>query len=379
MIPVSILLGGDIIPTFSNYNLFKDGNIKALIEEKLYSYLLSVDFRVFNLEGPLTDVEKPISKSGPNLIAPSLTINGIKLLQPSIIGLANNHILDQDEQGLFQTMELLSKHDINYIGAGRDLSNASIPVILEKEGIKIGIYACAENEFSIAEEKKAGANPFDPLESPDHIVKLKSNCDFVIVLYHGGKEYYRFPSPNLQKVCRKMSEKGADLIICQHSHCVGSYENYRNSVILYGQGNFLFDRKSDEFWDTSLLVKATFGSKMSIDFIPICKSGNGVAFPSSNSSDSILEAFHKRSDQISDPGFIEAEYEKFCIGKGDYYLSVFAGFGRIPRKINKLLHGKITQQVYSPDKLNMLQNYIECETHRELVLKYLRLKRKRKS
>jgi len=113
------------------------------------------------------------------------------------------------------------------------------PLLVEQDGKKIGIYACAETEFSIAEDNRAGANPFDPLESLDHIADLKSKCDFVIVLYHGGKELYRFPSPYLRKVCRKIVEKGADLVICQHSHCIGAFENYHDSVIVYGQGNFL--------------------------------------------------------------------------------------------------------------------------------------------
>jgi poly-gamma-glutamate capsule biosynthesis protein CapA/YwtB (metallophosphatase superfamily) len=372
MNPITVFIGGDIAPTKSNYSFFAEGNIKALIDDKLLSLLNSADYRIFNLEVPLSDIKNPIRKDGPNLIAPVLTINGIKLLNPTILGLANNHILDQDEQGLYQTIEQLSKHEINYVGAGKDLLNAAKPVIIEKDGIKIGIYACAENEFSIAEENRAGANPFDPLESLDHIVNLKSKCDFVIVLYHGGKEEYRYPSPYLQRVCRKIVEKGANLVICQHSHCVGAYENFNNGVIVYGQGNFLFDLTSNEFWDTSLVVKAVFGDKMSVDFVPICKNGKGVALPESNRVEDILEAFNLRSKQLSIPGFIEAEYEKFCIDNGPFYLSTFAGFGRILRKIDGMLNGTISRQIYSLNKLNTLQNFVECEAHRELFLKYLR-------
>ena len=69
--------------------------------------------------------------------------------------------------------------------------------------MKIGIYACAENEFTIATDTTAGANPFDPFESLDHIQNLKRSCDYVIVLYHGGKEHYRYPSPYLQKFVGK--------------------------------------------------------------------------------------------------------------------------------------------------------------------------------
>jgi poly-gamma-glutamate capsule biosynthesis protein CapA/YwtB (metallophosphatase superfamily) len=375
---ISILIGGDLAPTQSNYSFFGEGNLKAIIDSNLINLLDAADYRIFNLEVPITDTEKPIKKDGPNLISPAQSINGLKALNPSVIGLANNHIMDQDDQGLFNTMELLSANKISFVGAGKDLEYAKGAVILVKDGVKIGIYACAENEFSIAKENKAGANPFDPLESLDHIINLKSLCDFVIVLHHGGKEYYRYPSPDLQKVCRKMAEKGADLVVCQHTHCIGAFENYSDSTIVYGQGNFLFDRQNNEFCATGLLVKATFGAKMAIDFIPVKKNGNGVILAPPIDSESILKEFNERSRQIALPGFIEAEYEKFCVTKGVYYLGISAGFGRVLSKIDRMLNGLITKRIYSLKKLNRLQNFLECEAHRELFLRYINLERNKK-
>jgi hypothetical protein len=117
---------------------------------------------------------------------------------------------------------------------------------------------------------------------------------------------------------------------------------------------------------------------MSVDFIPFCKKGIGIEFPEADMTKSILETFYERSRNIALPGFIETEYEKFCIENGIYYMGAFAGFGRILRKIDSLMHGVLTGQIYSLNKLNMLQNFIECEAHRELFLKYLRVRRKEK-
>lgn len=377
MKPLTVIIGGDIAPTRSNYALFAEGNINSLIDSRLLSIINSADYRVFNLEIPLTDNETPIIKDGPNLIAPASSVNALKLLNPVIFGLANNHIMDQDEQGLFQTLQKLEEGGIRYVGAGRNLKDASKSCIIEKDGLRIGIYACAENEFSIAEEERAGANPFDPLESPDHISDLKSACDFVIVLHHGGKEHYRYPSPGLQKVCRKMAEKGADLVICQHSHCIGAFEKYAGSIIVYGQGNFLFDRRSNEFWNSGLLLKATFGEAMSVDFIPVRKNGNAVTLPGPEDSESILGPFNERSANIIQEGFTDSEYEKYCQTSGLFYLGAFAGLGRIAGKIDRISNGLITRIIYSRRRLNMLQNFIECETHRELVVRLLNIRRKK--
>ena len=195
----------------------------------------------------MVDEQTPIEKFGPNLYAPKITIKGIKGLDPTLLTLANNHILDQGIKGLESTIKLLNENNIPYTGIRKNLHAANIGYTIENSGYKLGIYACAENEFSIATSTQPGANPFDPLESLDHIKALKNECDYVIVLYHGGKEHYRYPSPYLQKVCRKIVEKGADLVVCQHSHCVGSYEKYKSSTIVYGQGNFIFNKYRNEY------------------------------------------------------------------------------------------------------------------------------------
>ena len=373
MTPVTIITAGDLAPTPSNYSYFFSGGIEGVVDRSLLEILAASDYRMFNLEVPLTDLETPIPKDGPALRVPVRAISGIKRLDPSVVTLSNNHIMDQGEQGLLSTMELLSENSISYIGAGKDLAEASHPVILEKGELTIGIYCCAEHEFSIAGKNSAGANPIDLLVSFDHIASLKSRCDFVIVLHHGGKEYYRYPSPDLQRVCRKMVSSGADLVICQHSHCVGSYEKFSEGIIVYGQGNFLFDRHSDEFWNTSLLVKAIFGNKMEVEFIPLSKNGNGVKLADTMCGDAILADFFKRSEEIASEDFVEKKFESYCLENGQYYLATLAGMGKTIRRADKILNRPLTRLIYSRKKLDTIRNHFECETHRELIIKYIQL------
>jgi len=325
--------------------------------------------RIFNLKVPLCDKEEPIAKCGPNLIAPISTVKGIKALNPSLITLANNHILDQGIQGLKSTQDILDRNEIPFVGIGDKLDEASKPYIFQRDGLKIGVYACAEHEFSIVTKNMPGANPFDTLESLDHIVALKAECDYVIVLYHGGKEHYRYPSPYLQKVCRKMVQKGSNLVVCQHSHCIGCYENYQGSTIVYGQGNFLFDHSDSEFGKTGLLIKVSISDKVQIDYIPIVKAGNGVCLADGQATEDVLVSFRKRSDEILKEGFIEQQYRQFAQKNRDSYLRRFSGFGKCLSRIDRrLLNGMLMKKKYNKKQLLAIQNYIECEAHRELVI-----------
>jgi len=372
---MQILIAGDLVPTQSNIALFTVADVRTLLGEELLFLWNSADMRIFNLEAPITDELNPISKCGPNLIAPTSTIKGIKALNPSLITLANNHILDQGVRGLNSTRDILNSNDIPFVGVGDNLTAASKPYILQRDNLKIGVYACAEHEFSIATDTSPGANPFDPLESLDHIQDLKSMCDYVIVLYHGGKEHYRYPSPYLQKVCRKMVQKGADLVVCQHSHCIGCYEKYEGSTIVYGQGNFIFDKHDNEFWNSGLLIKANIGDSIKIDYIPIIKAERGVRLAGENLTESILSAFHERSTDILNEGFVKKQYKKFAEHKFATYIRCFSGLGKWFSRIDRrVLKGTITKKIYDKRRLYAMLNYLECEAHRELIIQGIKSK-----
>jgi poly-gamma-glutamate capsule biosynthesis protein CapA/YwtB (metallophosphatase superfamily) len=348
---MSIIIGADIVPTQSNYDLFARGDTAELIGEGLTELLARADFTIFNLEVPLTDTAQPIDKCGPNLIAPVNTITGLRAINPHFFTLSNNHILDQDEQGLYSTLRILDENNIAHAGAGKNPADAAAPYIFELHGHKIGIYCCAEHEFTIVSDKRAGANPFDPLESLDHIKELKEKADYVVVLHHGGKEHYRYPSPYLQKVCRKMTEKGADLVICQHTHCVGCEERHAGGVIVYGQGNFLFDHSDSEYWQTSLLIH--LNEAMEISYIPVVKRGHTVRLAGGDDARGILGQFERRSEEIKQDGFVERQYGIFTAGMIDYYMRALCG-------ITDLKNAK-------KDRLLMIQNYINCEAHKEII------------
>lgn len=375
------IIGADIVPTESNASLFANADVETLIGKDIKNLLGSANFTIFNLEVPLTDKSTPIKKCGPNLIAPTRTIAGLKAVNPHFFTLANNHILDQGEQGLNSTMSLLDKYGIAYAGAGKDLGEAAKPYIFEQDGKKIGIYCCAEHEFTIATENTPGANPFDPLNSLDHVMELKKQCDYVIVLYHGGKEHYRYPSPNLQKVCRKLVDKGADIVVCQHSHCIGCEEKWHEGTIVYGQGNFLFDAADNEYWNTSLLIELNIGNKLEVSYIPLCKNKYVVQMAGKTEAETILKKFHKRSSDILCENFIQENYSKFAelMGLGYYYRISGKILRLLPiRIINKLTKYRFLKWCYDSKEKTIVENCLECEAHRELFSQFLKDSRKGK-
>ena len=371
---MKLYIGADFVPTDINKRLFEEGHGEALVGKELYEILKQSDLNVFNLEVPLTDAETPIVKFGNNLIAPSKTVYGYKALEPIFLTLANNHSLDQGVEGLTTTLNLLKQHEIAHAGAGANLKEAKEPFIFEKDGVRIGFYLCTENEFTMATCHSMGANPFDVLDSFDEVAALKEQCDYVIVLYHGGKEFYRYPSPMLQRYCHKFVDRGANLVICQHNHCVGSREDYNGGSIIYGQGNFIFNsdfyvNHQDFVKDAMLInVEATKDSFV-VTELPIRRTDNGTRLATEAEAAETLAGYKNRSEEIKDAHFVISNYKAFADTHVKRYLREFLGRSFIIRAINALFGRKLMQLILGPTSYLAIQNYLECEAHHELFLR----------
>ena len=179
-----------------------------------------------------------------------------------------------------------------------------------RHGVRVGVYAVCEQESASATEHRAGANPLDLVNLSDRIREIKTNCDRLIVLYHGGKEGYAYPTPMEQKVCRKIAECGASLVLSQGSHTVGCSERWNNTTIVYGQGSLISGEAQE-----GLLVRYTIGDygADTVGFVPVIGSGNGAAIADEAASAELMEGFQKRSLRVRVEGFVPARFESLGV------------------------------------------------------------------
>lgn len=375
---MEIIIASDLAPTEVNSELFKNDELLNKMDENFKKEWFKADFRIFNLETVLGEKKelKPIKKAGPNIIANSKCIYGVKKLKPDLILLANNHILDYGEKGLDSTLKSLTNNNIKYTGIINSSKEEYKGYILEKENKKIGIYNVCENEFSVATLDTKGANPLIESKVYLEINKMKKEVDYLIVVFHGGKEFYRYPTPNLQRICRAFIDFGAETVIVQHTHCIGAEEKYKNKTILYGQGNFIFynDKYVSEvsFLETALLVKIIIkDNKFQIKYIPIERKNGLVAISDNNN---IIKEFKIRSENIKDNDFIEKQYEEFSKKTINNYLKVLNRKKLFSRLINKFIIHNFYEKIYKENDYISILNVIECEAHRELLIRGLKNK-----
>lgn len=325
---------------------------------------------IANLECALTNCPKPVKKAGPVLYAPDSFAVSLKTWGIDAVSLANNHIRDCGDEGVKSTLEVCHAQGIETFGAGMTEEEATKPLVYEKNGLKVGFLSFAEKEFNYEHAGKAGAVAFDPYESLDAIRELRKDVDAVIVLYHGGIEHYIYPSPLLQKKCRKMVEAGADVVLCQHSHCIGTREHYAGGEILYGQGNSLFGyRKGDDSWNHGLLAKVNVsasGVDVKYDALETMSDGS-VSMAPQNVAEKILDRLEKESAKLEDEHFLAEQWKAFCRKNAPSYLALVLGLGVNANRLNRILRNRLVELFYSRRELNVTHNIIRCDAHREVI------------
>lgn len=329
----------------------------------------SNDFCVANLECAITNSEKPIKKDGPSLRINQEEAKVINQLGVNLVGIANNHIMDFGVEGFKDTVSFLDSAGIKHAGSTIDKSY----FIKDIGHRKVCFYFVSEHQYNYFKSEKVGVNVLNQHNTFNEISNLKKLCDFLIVCFHGGKEYYLYPTPLQQSNCHRFVDSGANLVICQHSHCVGCKEIYKNATIIYGQGNFAFPYSENEHFKTGVIVELTLDveDQSHIELIPIVHREQFVIrYASEKESKDILKKFSQRSLELE---------QKTCEALYDAMISE-CGFDFLYRLFNKSkLYVRLDTSRFFKNRmmkkyvrknqkyLLYLYNYFNCETHVEYI------------
>lgn len=217
------------------------------------SYLKDSDFVVGNLECMCKGNQGENLLKKPRLKTDTNTLDFLKDINLTTATLAHNHIYDNLESGYEKTINKLDELNINHLGAGYSNKEASSPLVIEKDNIKIAYlnYVTSDTNPNIPDGSRLHVNKFDLKNIKSEIKNIKKDVDFIVCLFHwGGRvEKGMYPDYDQPKMAYDIIDSGADLIIGHHSHTLQPYEVYNGKYIFYSLGNFCF---SDTYSDGRL-------------------------------------------------------------------------------------------------------------------------------
>lgn len=372
---LKVLIAGDFFVS-------SDIETKGIVSNDIVNLFNESDLSILNFEAPLKDAldVKPTLKTGPNLFMDSKnSISLLKRLNIQALTLANNHIMDYGEKALEFTLKQLNKNGFNTVGAGKSNKEASQTLYLKKNNITIAVINVGENEWGVAELNKPGMHGFDLIDTVNQIKEAKDKADKVIVIYHGGNEYYKYPRPNLVKTCRFLADQGADLIACHHTHTISGYETYNDVPIFYGLGNFLFTRKSNfksSFSGLVLELNISRLNSITFNIIPVEQDDKTYKLSFHSNQETIFNELNEVNSVISNCLELNDKWVNFSKGVSKSYLSRFSLIGLISndffrKGFTKIgLGSKLLNRYFTRNLLN----YIRCESHREVILEFFKHK-----
>lgn len=248
----TLIATGDVIPArYVNFQTVKKNNFRWPFE-KTADFLKSGDITFINFETPLIK-NRPLTGEGMVFCGDPRNVEGLIFAGVDVANLANNHMGDYSALGINSTVGLLES-------AGILVTGISGPAFKNIKGLGFSFLGYDDVSSKIDEEKIKA-----------EIELARKNSDIVIIAFHWGSEYVSQPSKRQRDLAHLVIDSGADLVIGNHPHWIEPVEIYKDKVITYAHGNFIFDQMWSQKTREGVVGKYTFYDKKLIDaeFLPV--------------------------------------------------------------------------------------------------------------
>ncbi len=277
----------------------------------LRGILSEADIAFANLETPLSDDAR---WSGA-FRTPTSFAEGLAWAGFDVLSLANNHALDAEGEGLFDTMESLRRAGVGTIGAGADLDEARRPFKVEKNGVRVAFLGYSQftnvGSAGFALPDRSGVAPLDPSLIEEDVRRARDEADFVVISFHWGIENSRDIHPAARELAHRVIDQGADIVLGHHPHVPRAIEVYEGGVIAYSLGNLVFGH-NHEYWGDNILVRLVLGldAIRRVEVLPIAGTGDDLARPyvlTGERARAVLDDLRARSAELGTEIGIEGD------------------------------------------------------------------------
>lgn len=262
--PVVMAFGGDVCfhDEYANMHSLRSrgGKIESSLSVDLLAEMKAADILMVNNEFAYSKRGIPLEGKAFAFRSRPENVDLLHEMGVDIVSLANNHVYDWGEDALFDTLDTLKNAEIPYVGAGRNLDEATAPFYYEVNGRTIAFVSATQVERNEnpdtrgATEVTAGTFRCFTQEEFDRLLQVireaDANADMTVVYIHWGTENTDELHWAQEWQAPEMVKAGADLVVGDHPHCLQGIDFIDGVPVFYSIGNFWFNSKS---LDTGLL------------------------------------------------------------------------------------------------------------------------------
>jgi len=251
---VSFAAVGDLC--FMNSSHQSLGTAASLLSS-MKSQLSAADVTLGNLEIALTSNGQAQDKTY-TFRAPLTDAAGVAQAGFDVVSVANNHALDYGRTQLSPELDKLDQAGLTYVGGGLNKQEAWAVKSVKRNGATIGFlafseitpsnYAATDTDPGVAYTQDIGA-----MTAAVAAAKASKSYDYLLVIMHWGIEGDYQDNQRQSAEAHALIDAGADAVIGSHPHRIQGVEYYKNGLIAYSLGNFVFGTFKEPSCQTMLL------------------------------------------------------------------------------------------------------------------------------
>ena len=254
-----LLLAGDICIQDYIAGYYEEAGIGGIVSMELRAKMLTADIMMANQEFVFSERGEPMEDKQFTFRAAPRYVSMLTDMGIDIVSLANNHAMDYGREALADCFPALDNAGIRYVGAGENYERAKRLEIIESGGKKVGILAASRviplADWNAGAERSGMFTAYDPAALLQEIREGKEKCDVLVVYVHWGEERAEFPEEYQVTMAHQYIDAGADAVIGAHPHVMQGIEYYKDRVIAYSLGNYIFSPRTGDTALFSLKLK----------------------------------------------------------------------------------------------------------------------------
>ncbi len=235
--------GGDVQGD-RNVGTFIDAHGGPAAFAKVKPYLETASISFVNLEGPISDAGKKLGWKEYTFRSRLALTSGLASAGIDVVSLANNHAMDCGSSALLDTIARLDKAGINHAGGGADSDAARAPALLIAPAGTVAVFAFTDKHaagFAAGAEKTRGGHHLRCQETAGGHRRGGQEGGFRHRQLPLGHRIHAVGRWYQRALAHKVVDAGADLILGHHPHVIQGLEVYRDRLIAYSLGDFVFD------------------------------------------------------------------------------------------------------------------------------------------
>lgn len=281
-VDVSISVVGDIMCHSVQYNYARvspDSFNFQPVFLRIKKYLDQSDFLFGNLE-TVTAGQKAGYSGYPFFNTPDDFISSLNYAGFDLLSTANNHALDRGEAGVRRTIEQLKLNHIGYNGTFLSEKDRDSIRIFDIKGIRTAFlaYTYGTNGNPVPKGREYLINLIDTLQIRNNInAARREGAEIVVVHFHFGDEYQRYPNSYQKEIVDRTIKYGADIIIGGHSHVLQPIRYFKTAnagidsgFVIYSMGNFISNQRW-RYSDGGTIITFTLTKEPLTDSIRLSK------------------------------------------------------------------------------------------------------------